>query len=155
MSSVPKYITKLHVGNVFQEAFSEAQKNITTHQECQVECYNKRIYGHPFTPGKLHVVWLFIPVVVPQQSFRKFHKPWTGPYQVVEKVSENNYHIRTQIPFKVKVVHFDQLKLCHPDTQFPQSSSQTPKGTPACESVPRQPVGANIKLVDDSKTPSH
>jgi len=151
-SSVPQYVTKL--GNVFQEAFSEARKNITTHQERQVECYNKRIHGHPFTPGTL--VWLFNPVV-PRGSFRKFHKPWTGPYQVIEKVSENNYRIRrTQRPFKVKVVHFDRLKLCHPDTRFPQSSSQTtPKGTPASESVPRQPVGANIELVDDSETPSH
>jgi len=102
---------------------------------------------------------LFNPVI-PRGSFKKFHKPWTGPYQVVKKLSENNYHIKnTRRPFKVKVVHFDRLKLCHSDTRLPPSSSQLsdtqPSHPPDTQPVPHQPVGTNIELVDDLEVSAH
>ena len=75
-SSVPQYVTNLT--NTLKEAFADACKNITTHQERQAEVYNKRIHGRPYVIGDL--VWLFNPVV-PRGSFKKFHKPWTGPYK--------------------------------------------------------------------------
>ena len=148
-SSVPQYVTNLT--NTLKEAFADARKNITTHQERQAEVYNKRIHGRPYVFGDL--VWLFNPVV-PRGSFKKFHKPWTGPYKVIEKLSDSTYCIKnTQRPFKIKVVYFDRLKLCNPGTRLPQVDSQLP-ATDQHQSPPSPPlIGTNIEIIDELEIP--
>ena len=53
-------------------------------------------------------VYLFNPAVKPGLS-RKFHKPWSGPYSIVAKISDLNYEIENQ-NFKNQVVHVNRLK---------------------------------------------
>ena len=51
---------------------------------------------------------------------RKLHRPWTGPYRVLRKLSDVNYRIQdVQAPRRRPVVHFDRLKYCPPDIQLP------------------------------------
>ena len=57
--SVSQYVTKLN--NILEKAFAEVRKKVSTHQDRQVQVYNKRIHGQPYSSGDL--VWLFNPVV--------------------------------------------------------------------------------------------
>ena len=68
------------------------------------------------------IVWLHSPVV-PPGVYRKFHKPWTGPYVVVEKLSDLNYKIRPLTGNGKPIVHYNQLKKCDPDIRFPQTNT--------------------------------
>ena len=73
------------------------------------------------------LVWLFSPVVPSGQS-RKLHHPWSGPYRVIAKLSETDYHVKKITGRKtIRVVHFNWLKHCDPATRFenlrPHSSS--------------------------------
>ena len=55
-------------------------------------------------------VWLHNPVV-PRGLSRKFHRPWWGPFKIVERLSEVLYKIQ-QInnPKRQCTVHFNRLK---------------------------------------------
>ena len=64
----------------------------------------------------------------PGQS-RKFHKPWSGPYTVVKKLSDVTYRVcLPQSKRKRLVVHFDRLKRCSEnlrwDTQLNPGSTE-------------------------------
>ena len=75
---------------ILSTAFKNARQHISVHQERQAENYNKRVHGAPYDRGRL--VWLFNPVV-PKKQAKKFHKPWTGPYKVLKKISDSTYRI--------------------------------------------------------------
>ena len=89
---------------------------------------------------------------MPKGRAKKFHKPWSGPYKVITRFSDNTYRIKnTQRPFKTKVVHFDRLKQCVPGTRFPQypHNGQSAKNGDS-QTVPaeQQPPGTNMELLD-------
>ena len=47
----------------------------------------------------------------PEKQKSKFARPWLGPYEVVQKVTDVNYRIKEVAnPDKTRVVHFDSLK---------------------------------------------
>ena len=47
----------------------------------------------------------------PEMQKSKFARPWLGPYEVIEKVTDVNYKIKSVAePSKSRVVHFDTLK---------------------------------------------
>ena len=100
-----------------------SREKLRMSHRCQKECYDKRIHGKPFKEGDL--VWLHSPVVLRGQS-RKLHHSWTGPFKIVEQISESNYKIRNvQRKKKLQVVHFDRLKLCTPGTRFSSDVTET------------------------------
>ena len=116
VSTLPVFVQNLQ--QALKDAFASARLNIGTHQERQQDSYNRRASGFPHQPGSL--VWLFNPVV-PKGRAKKFHKPWSGPFKVISRLSDNTYRIKnTRRPFKTKVVHFDRLKQCMPGTRLPQ-----------------------------------
>ena len=51
--------------------------------------YDKNVHGKPFADDDL--VWLHSPVVKAGQS-KKLHQPWTGPFKVLKKLSEQVHH---------------------------------------------------------------
>ena len=59
--------------------------------------------------------------MVPKESHRKLHHPWSGPFVIVERLSDANYKIRRvgSDNSRTSVVHFDRLKFCSPSTRFP------------------------------------
>ena len=139
---LPEYVRTLQA--TFAEVFECVRANISKHQERQKETYDKRIHGSPHQPGSL--VWLFNPVV-PRGGSRKFHKPWTGPYRVITRLSDNTYKIKAvQKPHRLKVVHFDRLKCCTPNVRIPETSHPHPRSV---DVTPQPPVGTNVQVVDN------
>lgn len=143
-STTSEYAMNLH--ETFTKAFVSAREHIGVHQERQAETYNKRVHGTTYERGKW--VWLFNPVV-PKGRAKKFHKPWTGPYKVLKKLSDSTYRIKnTCRPFKTKVVHFDRLKPCSDDLRLAQPT-QTHNLLQTSQSAPsKPPVGTNIEIID-------
>lgn len=86
---------------------------------------------------------------------RKFHHPWKGPYQIVKKISDCDYHIKSVINQSEQIVHFNRLKPCKPGTRFYQSpaednqSDSLPSVNPM--TIPRV-VGDSLELVDCEMT---
>ena len=146
--SVGSYAT--HLRRSLSEAYSDVRHQLQAAHQRQKEVYNKRVHGEPYKVGDL--VWLHNPAVPPGQS-RKLHHPWTGPFQVLEKISEADYRIKEAHRKKAPtVVHFDRLKVCPPNTRLPQPlQNEAPD-----EAVPTSGTPTNIfeleivSSVDDS-----
>ncbi|KAL5479795.1 hypothetical protein EMCRGX_G023373 [Ephydatia muelleri] len=107
--TVPEYVTKL--SEAFVEAYAAVRDTMGAKLQRQKEFYNKKVHGDPHKPGDF--VLLFNPAV-PKGGSRKFHSPWTGPFKIVERVSEATYHIQNTVDGKTSIVHFDRLKRCRP-----------------------------------------
>ena len=83
---------------------------------------------------------------------RKFKKPWTGPYRVLQHISDQVYkikHVHTS-----KLVHFDRLKPCNNEmhTGMPRPSvlqSLTDFNTPN-----NGTIGSNIEVIEVPAAPS-
>ena len=86
--------------------YTNSSESIALKEE---ELYNRfqSRHGPPLQEGEK--VWLFTPAV-PRGDSRKLHRPWTGPYKVLKKLSEVNYRIQHLQNYKKRVVHFDRLK---------------------------------------------
>ena len=80
------------------------------------------IHGQPFAVGEF--VWLHN-THVPLGHSRKLHCPWSGPYLVVECLSDVMYRIRSVYGKNCEqVVHFDHLKPCPHDIRLEATSQQ-------------------------------
>ena len=106
----------LHLKNSLEDAYSLAREKLGASHKRRKEQYDRRVHGNPFKPADL--VWLHS-TVIPQGHSRKLHHPWTGPYTVIERVSESDYRIKgLRGRRRTHIVHFDRLKLCAPGTRF-------------------------------------
>ena len=145
--NVPTYAAALKKN--LSEAYSNVQQSVSAKQDRQKELYNRKIHGNPHEPGNL--VWLHNPAV-PKGRARKFHRPWTGPHQVLKQLSEVTYQIKNTRNGRMAIVHFDRLKKCHPNTRLPQPSrnSQPLLDTQTQPNRPR-PVGSDLELLDSDE----
>ena len=110
----------------------------------QDQLYNRMIHGKPFTAGDL--VWL-LSTVIPSESHRKLHHPWTRPYAVLEKLSDINYKIKpcSSAVDKILIVHFNRLKKCVSGTRLhPPPSPHTLSSTTNSEHI----IGDGAILID-------
>ena len=57
----------------------------------QKDFYDRKVHGEPYKTGDL--VWMHTTVVPPGHS-RKLHHPWTGPFKVIQRLSESNYKVK-------------------------------------------------------------
>ena len=89
------------------KAYVLARDKFGMKQQRQKESYNKRQYGTPYSVGDL--VWLHSTRMHSGHD-RKFKKPWTGPYRVLQHISDQVYEIKHVHTSKKLVVHFDRLK---------------------------------------------
>ena len=114
--STNEYVRR--VQKLLDYAYDVVRTTLGTAQRRQKTMYDKRLHGDPFNVGDK--VWLYS-TVVPKDSHKKLHHPWTGPYTVVDRLSNVNYRIKrdTGNTGRTTVVHFDRLKLCPPKTRFP------------------------------------
>ena len=86
---------------------------------------NKRLYDRKaklrsFQTGD--IVYLYNPAKKPGKCF-KFHKYWTGPFQITAKLSDLNYEI-TSMNNKTQVVHVNRLKIAYnPETWKPKQKT--------------------------------
>ena len=90
-------------------AYDQVRDKMNTTFQRQKQFYDKKVHGKPFSVGDL--VWLYSPAV-PSGQAKKLYHPWTGPYEVVKKLSDATYRIvNTNSRRQRFVVHFDRLKL--------------------------------------------
>ena len=126
--SVHEYAS--HLKQSLKDAYSAVRQQLNQAHARQKQYYDRKVHGEPYKKGDL--VWLHNPTVPPGQSAKLMH-PWTGPYRIVERLSEVDYRIQELFGKKTpSVVHFDRLKRCHPDTRFPDqdTSDDTPQDQP-------------------------
>ena len=90
--------------------------------ERQKQFYDQKVHGKPFQVGDL--VWLHSSVV-PTGQAKKFHHPWSGPYEVTKRLSDATYRIVNTNSKRQRLVHFDRLKLCPPETRFSSADQST------------------------------
>ena len=119
--------------------------------------YDRQVHGEPFQKDEF--VWLHSPVV-PRGQSKKLHHPWTGPYRVMEKLSDSDYkvkHVKGGRPHVV--VHFDRLKLCRRATcsnEVDQDDSNQGKSIAETQQDPvsHDIFGKDLELVEEDP-PEH
>ena len=93
-----------------QKAFEMAREHIKGEQKRQKHLYDAKLKGYPYNVGDK--VWLYRPLRKVGLS-PKLQSYWTGPYEVVKRISDAVYRIKNmKTGFRI-VVHFDRLKPCH------------------------------------------
>ena len=136
------------------EAYQLVRERLQTKHLKEEELYNRKVHGPPLQEGEK--VWLFTPAV-PRGDSRKLHRPWTGPYKVLKKLSEVNYRIQHLQNYKKRVVHFDRLK----PYSSQASAGNTPRRNTTTNIPPVEPNGLTahatdgfqLELVEDVEQP--
>ena len=96
---------------LMHDTFEVVRDNIGLAQKHYKESYDRKVHGPDYVEGDK--VWLYVPFVKPGFP-RKFHKYWEGPYEIVKKLNEQTYVIKSVAPLRgnvTKVVHYNKLKL--------------------------------------------
>ena len=141
-STVPQYVADLRAQ--LETAYQHVRERMGRKLERQKELYDRKAHGDPYKPGDL--VWLHNPAV-PRGQAKKLHRPWTGPFRIVRKLSDAVYRVQhTQARRKRLVVHFDRLKPCPPDVRIPDAVTRTRSRT--MTPPPTPPIGTNLELLD-------
>ena len=134
-------------------AYENVRENMGHQLRRQKEIYDRNVHGVPSERGEL--VWLFCPVV-PRGQCRKFHRPWQGPYKIVNKLSDVTYKVQCIKNRRRRlVVHFDRLKRCSPemrateDAESPVSHADPEMNDTTIRSNSNNKIGSRVELVDD------
>ena len=107
-------------GRIMQEAYCQVQSRMGLQQDRQKELYDRKRHGKPFSVGDLVMLYTS---VVPRGYCKKLHRPWSGPFKILKKLSDVTYRIqRCQGRRQRLVVHFNRLKLCPSDIREEPSS---------------------------------
>lgn len=85
-TTVPDYVVKLQTS--LETAYSYVRERMGHRMEQQKKQYDTKTNGQPYACGDL--VWLHNSAI-PRGKSKKLHRPWTGPYRVVKKLSEVVY----------------------------------------------------------------
>jgi len=122
-----------------QEAYKHVREDLGHHLKRQKELYDQKAHGKPHNKGDR--VWLYN-AATPKGKTKKFHKPWSGPYTIVKRLSDATYRIQLlSNPRKRVVVHFDRLK------QFKGRINET-------DNVPGEPIQSSESRNNDSSQPT-
>ena len=136
-STVPQYVADLR--SSLSAAYEHVRERMGCKLDHQKELYDRKVHGQPFKPGEL--VWLHSPAV-PRGQSKKLHRPWTGPYRIVAKLSDAVYRIQhSQARRKRLVVHFDWLKPCQQGVRLPTAAEGQSRAT---TSPPVPPLGTTL-----------
>ena len=145
------YVSQLK--SQLSNAFQDVREHLRTAQHRQKEYFDRGVKERLYQPGDQ--VFLFDPQLRPGEA-TKFQRKWKGPYEVLERTTEVNYHIkRPQDPVsRSKVVHFDNLKLyqCgNPEKDVSRRNQTGNRGhlEKEREDVLESPEGSGIICRDD------
>ena len=131
-------------------AYRQVREHMGHKLDLQKVIYDRKVHGRQFSEGDL--VWLHSPAV-PKGRARKFHRPWTGPYKVIKRISNATYRIQdVQSRRHRPVVHFDRLKMCPENIRLPQPVPRQPK--PGIPSSSPHPTGSNLEIVENPSSPT-
>ena len=141
--TLPQYVQELRTR--LQEAYRHVREQMGRKLCRQKEIYDKRVHGDPYKPGDL--VWLHNPAV-PRGHSKKLHRPWSGHFKVVDKISDAVYRVQNlRARRQHRVVHFDQLKPYPPDMRLPEALLDYYNHTPSSSIYP-QPPGTTLEILD-------
>ena len=70
-----------------QRAYQLVRERLGAVHERHKAYYDRQVHGEPFQKNEF--VWLHSPLV-PRGQSKKLHHPWTGPYRVMEKLSDRS-----------------------------------------------------------------
>ena len=115
-AEVPTMEHAVATREALQEAYRFISEKLGVAHARRKEYYDQKVHGQPFAVGNL--VWLHSSVV-PRGKSRKLHHPWSGPFKILQNLSEANYRIKKLTGNRrIQVIHFDHLKLCTPGTRL-------------------------------------
>ena len=88
---------------------------------------------------------------------KKLHHLWSGQFKVLKRVSDSTYWIQQlQGRKQRRIVHFNQLKLCHSNIHLEDLGGSTSVNPVKPDCLPSlslpdnaSPVGHNLQLLDD------
>ena len=124
--------------NRMQQARARVLKYMEIQQQRQIEYYDKGVRGKTYAVSDF--VFLHTQAVGRGYS-KKFHKPWQGPFKVVEVLRPTVYRIaECANPRRQKVVYFNRLMPASAEAE-----SQPPPEVilwPCTPRLPTDPVGA-------------
>lgn len=147
-ATLPEYVAELR--SDLESAYDQVRNQIGHALDRHKELYDQtEVHGNPFKPGDL--VWLHSPAILRGQS-RKLHRPWSGPFRVVSKLSEETYRIaNTRARRQRLTVHFDRLKLCPSDIRLSKDTHPSPQAQqyPQVESNRNNSIpGTQVELIN-------
>ena len=93
--------------DTLQSSYELARTRMQTSHKRQKDYYDRNTTGNRYKIGDKE--WLFAPALKKSEC-AKFHIAWTGPWTVLNQLSDVTYRIKDNTG-KMKVVHFDRLKL--------------------------------------------
>ena len=103
-TTTPDYVTKLR--HTLQQAYRHARSAGAIALKRQKTWYDKRSSSQHLQVGDM--VRLHCPAVKPGTT-PKFHRPWRGPFSILEKIDDVVFRIADQSG-KTQTVHTDRLK---------------------------------------------
>ena len=128
-------------------------------QYCDIFSTDKHDLGytnalkHQIDTGNAQPIRQRVRRIPPGQSKKLCH-PWSGPFEVIKRLSDATYRIVDRTTKRNRqVVHFDRLKLCPPGTRcqvFRQPLQTTPLQSSSTTTVP---FGTDLQLVDEDNVP--
>ena len=143
-ATVSEYASDLRCS--LETAFGHVRHQLQTKHKQRKEYYDKKVHGDPYCVDDM--VWLHN-TTIPKGGSKKLHHPWSGPYRVVTKITDNDYRIESTDDRKqTLVVHFNGLKRCVPGTRFSSPPADTVDPHPS--QVPTLPYrcGEHIEIVE-------
>eukprot|EP00731_Ephydatia_muelleri_P010034 Em0005g620a len=144
-TAVMEYVKNLKDGLL--EAYALVRDRCETEHKRQKSIYDRKVHGEPYSEGDL--VWLFTPAVPSGQS-RKLHRPWKGPYKVVERLGDATYKLQGTRGRRPQIVHFDRLKPCPPNVRL--ANEPRPERPAADEVVlPTPKPGEQCELLEEDE----
>lgn len=134
-----------------EASYSFVRLHVSNRQLYQKTYYDRKVHEcHVYRKDDL--VWLHNPAV-PKGCSRKFHRPWTGPFVICEKLSVVNYRIQHLRSRKKQIVHFNRLKPCPRNIRLtsplPSNDRSHPVHRNDCVINESPAIGINLELVDD------
>ena len=122
------------------------RSQLNKNQVKQSHYYNKTVHEISLEVGLL--VWLFTPAWKKELS-RKLSSPWSGPYEIVKKLSDITFRIKLVNGGKLSVVRVNRLRPVKPHTfcsselpdhfQEPMVSKDVETRTDISEALPENP----------------
>ena len=114
--------------HAMHNAYDLARQRLQGNQRRQKALYDRKSADNTYKVPD--AVWLHQPAVPPGTS-PKFHRPWDGPYRILEKLSPVVVRLQhCSRPAKQPIVHVDRLKPCAVDFPCPPLPVAAPLPVP-------------------------
>ena len=133
-----------------QQSYNTVRQHTLREQKRHKDLYDQHTHGTMCNVGDR--VWLHCPAVS-KGHYRKFHRPWQGPFTIVKVISSTVYRIQSnQPPRKRLVVHYNHLKPYFPpfNKDLLGNSPVPMQSTPAHTSVQNHQQEENTDQQSDS-----